>query len=179
MNNVTQMLIILTHLAYRVNAKNVIYQTIIHSFESETKTRASWRHYCKMTSVLASDGVTAFLRLKDVLKTRKRMWHSPTFGGKYSVQWRKVGNSCILQMCFRCLLCVRIEIDQLLCVDCWVIIHCLSVSCAQINKSCNALVIWSSLSLSPQQWIITQQFTARADLFHKKDSYWLTLTFST
>ena len=33
---------ILTHLAYRVNGKiNLIYQTIIHSFESTSKTRAS------------------------------------------------------------------------------------------------------------------------------------------
>ena len=46
----------------------------------------------------------------------------------------------------------------------WVIIHCLSVSCKQINHSCFALVIWSPLQLTSKQWIITQQFTARADL---------------
>ena len=28
-----------------------------------------------------------------------------------------------------------------------------------------ALVIWSSLQLTSKQWIISQQFTARADLF--------------
>ena len=68
-------------------------------------------------------------------------------------------------MCFRRLLCVRIEIDQLQCVNCWVIIHCLSVSCTTINHSRCALVIWSSLQLTSKQWIITQQFTAGADLF--------------
>ena len=72
-------------------------------------------------------------------------------------------------MCFRRLLCVRIEIDQLQCVNCWVIIHCLSVSCKMINHSRCALVIWSSLQLTSKQWIITQQFTAGADLFLK---YW-------
>ena len=38
-------------------------------------------------------------------------------------------------------LCVRIEIDQLWCMNCWVIIHRLSVSWKQINHSCFALVI--------------------------------------
>ena len=45
------------------------------------------------------------------------------------------------------------------------IIHCLSVSCTRINHSCCALMIWSSLQLTSKQWIITQQFTARVDLF--------------
>ena len=70
-------------------------------------------------------------------------------------------------MCFRRLLCVRIEIDQLQCVNCWVIIHCLSVSCTKINHSRCALVIWSSLPLTSKQWIITQQITAGADLLLK------------
>ena len=47
----------------------------------------------------------------------------------------------------------------------WVIIYCLSVSCTKINNSCCALMVWSSLQLTYKQWIITQQFTARADLF--------------
>ena len=46
--------------------------------------------YWKMTSFMALDGVTLFLRLKDVTKTCKRMGHSPTIGGNYSVQWLKV-----------------------------------------------------------------------------------------
>ena len=93
------------------------------------------------------------------------MRRSLSIGGSSSVQWRKVRRSWRLQMCFRYLLCVRIEIDQLHCVNCWVIIHCLSVSCTTINHSRCALVIWSSLQLTSKQWIITQQFTAGADLF--------------
>ena len=34
-------------------------------------------------------------------------------------------------MCFRRLLCVGIEMDQLKFVNCWVIIHCLEVSCKE------------------------------------------------
>ena len=93
------------------------------------------------------------------------MRRSLSIGGSSSLQWQKVGRSWRLRMCFRCLLSVRIEIDQLQCVNCWVIIHCLSVSCTKINHSRCALVIWSSLQLTSKQWIITQQFTAGADLF--------------
>ena len=107
------------------------------------------------------------LRLKDVTIKCKRMRRSLSIGGSSSVQWRNVGRSWRLWMCFRCLLCVRIEIDQLQCVNCWVITHCLSVSCTKINHSRCALVIWSSLQVTSKQWIITQQFTAGADLFLK------------
>ena len=93
---------------------------------------------------------------------------SLSIGGGSSVQWRKVDRGWRLQMCFHWLLCVRIEIDQLLCVNCWVIIHCLSVSCTKINHSRCTLMIWSSLQLTSKQWIIAQQFTARADLFLKQ-----------
>ena len=124
----------------------------------------SWRHW-KMTSLMALDGVTSFLRMKDITITCKCMRHSLSIGGSSSVQWRKVGRSWRLRMCFRRLLCVRIEIDQLPCMNCWVIIHCLSVSCTKINHSRCALVIWSSVQLTSKQWIITQQFTAGADLF--------------
>ena len=120
-----------------------------------------------MTSHMALDGVTSFLRLKNVTITCKGMRRSLRIGGSSSVQWRKVGRSWRLRMCFRRLLCVRIEIDQLQCVNCWVIIHCLSVSCTTTNHSRCALVIWSSLQLTSKQWIITQQFTAGADLFLK------------
>ena len=64
------------------------------------------------------------------------------------------------------ILCRPWRFRQLQCVNCGVIIHCLSVSCTKINHSCYALVIWS-LQLTSKQWIITQQFTARADLFLK------------
>ena len=126
----------------------------------------NWCHW-KMTSFMALDSVTSFLCLKDVTITCKRKWRSLSIGGSSSLQWRKVGRSWRLRMCFRRLLSVRIEIDQLQCVNCWVIIHCLSVSCTKINHSCCALVIWSSLQLTSKQWIITQQFTAGADLFLK------------
>ena len=120
-----------------------------------------------MTSFMALDGVTSFLCLKDVTITCKCMRHSLRIGGSSSVQWWKVGRIWRLRMCFRRLLCVRIEIDQLQCVNCWVIMHCLSVSCMTINHLRCALVIWSTLQLTSKQWIITQQFTAGADLFLK------------
>ena len=45
--------------------------------------------YCKMASVVpALDGVTWFLRLKDVSYSCKHMRHSPTIDGISSVQWR-------------------------------------------------------------------------------------------
>ena len=132
----------------------------------------SWRHW-KVTSFMSLDGETSFLRLKHVTITCKRMRRSLSIGGSTSVQWRKVGRSWRLRMCFRRLLCVRIEIDQHHCVNCWVIMHCLSVSCPKINHSRCALVIWSSLQLTSKQWIITQQFTAGADLFLKSCITWL------
>ena len=49
--------------------------------------------YWKMTSSMALDGVTLFLRLKDVTDTRKRMRRSLSIGGSSSAQWRKVGRS--------------------------------------------------------------------------------------
>ena len=99
------------------------------------------------------------------------MWCSLSIGGSSSVQWR----SWILHLCFRhllLLLYVRIEIDQLQCWNRWVIIHCLSVSCMKINHSRYWLMIWSSLHLTFKQWIINQQFTARADLFLKQTIFW-------
>ena len=50
--------------------------------------------YLKMTSFMAFDGVTSFLRLKDVTNsTCKRMRHGLSNGGSSSVQRRKVGRS--------------------------------------------------------------------------------------
>ena len=144
----------------------MIYQTIIHIFESARKTRASWRHLLLPNDV--SHGVrrcNVVLNWKDVTYICKYMRHNPTIGGIFSVKWWKVGRSWRLQMYFRRLLCVKIEIDQLYCVNCWVIIHCLLVSCTKINHSCCALMIWYSLQLTSKQWIITQQFTATADLY--------------
>ena len=47
----------------------------------------------KMTSFMALDSVTSFLRLKDATNACKRMGRSLTIGGSSSVQWRKVGRS--------------------------------------------------------------------------------------
>ena len=44
----------------------------------------------KITSFMALDGVTWFLRLKDVTNTRKQMGHSLSIDGSSSVQWQKV-----------------------------------------------------------------------------------------
>ena len=67
--------IIVTHLAYKANAKNVIYQLhVIHSFESASKhALADAICYFKMTSVVALDDVTSFSNLKDITNTCKRM----------------------------------------------------------------------------------------------------------
>ena len=46
--------------------------------------------YYKMTSLVALDGVTSFLRLKDVANTCKRMRRGLSIGGSSSVQRRKV-----------------------------------------------------------------------------------------
>ena len=43
-----------------------------------------------MTSFMALDGVTSFLRLKDITNTFKRMRRSLSIGGSSSVQWLKV-----------------------------------------------------------------------------------------
>ena len=50
-------------------------------------------YYWKMTSFMTLDGVTSYLRLKDVINTCKRMRRSLSIGGSPSVQWRKVGRS--------------------------------------------------------------------------------------
>ena len=112
---------------------------------------------------LTLDDVTSFLLVLNVRNTCKRL-HSKLwrdFVSAMAESWKNLKDKLL----FHRFLCVRIEIDQLKCVNCWVIIHCLSVSCKQINHSRFALVIWSPLQLTSKQWIITQQFTARADLF--------------
>ena len=49
--------------------------------------------YWKITSFMTLDGVTSFLRTKDVTNACKRMRRSLSIGGSSSVQWRKVGRS--------------------------------------------------------------------------------------
>ena len=67
---------ILTHLAYRANSNKLRY--IGQQFTA--KVCDSRRHW-KITSFMALDGVTSFLRLKDVTITCKRMRRSPNIGG--------------------------------------------------------------------------------------------------
>ena len=128
--------------------------------------------YCKKTSVMVLNRVRSLLGRKDVTNTCKCMRHNPTICGIPPVQWQNAGRSWRLQMYFCRLLCVRLKIDQLYCVNYWVIIHCLSVSCTKINHMRYTLLIWSSLQLTSKQWIITEKFTARADLFLKLSQEW-------
>ena len=86
-----------------------------------------------------------FARYKCIRHTCKHLCYFQTFGGISSVQWQKVGRIWGLQLLFHRFLCVRIQIDQLLWVNCWVIIHCLEVSNKQINHLRFMLVIWSPL----------------------------------
>ena len=127
-----------------------------------------WCHPSHRPCFLDVRRCKAIFALYDVRNTCKRLRYSQTIGRISSVQWRKIGRIWRIQLLFRGFLCVRIEIDQLKCVNCWVIIHCLSVSCKQINHSRFVLVIWPPLQLTSKQWIIIQQFTARADLFLKQ-----------
>ena len=82
---------ILTHLAYRANAKKRgISNDIVTVLKPcEKRALADIKCYCKMTL----DGVTSFLCLKDATYLCKRMRHSQTIGGISLVLWRKVGRS--------------------------------------------------------------------------------------
>ena len=238
----------LTHLAYIAMVKNRVL------FCNNSLGRYAWSYLAPFYDIILSidhvsltlDRVTSFLHVINIRNKCKRLRYSQTLGTISSVQWRKVGRIWRIRLLFHRLLCVRIKIDQPLCVNCWAIIHCLSVSCyKQINHLCFALVIcgvssefvsssipswqiltahaqpfrgardlafclkvpldsllvwassgrsgatagmrrlawtiaarigdkyqirlmqpiWSPLQLTFKQWIITQQFTGRADLF--------------
>ena len=49
-----------------------------------------------MMSVIALDGVTSFLRLKNITNTCKHMGHSPTIGGNFSVLEEAEDFKCII-----------------------------------------------------------------------------------
>ena len=72
-----------THLAYRTNAKKVLKVRV-------TCVLADVIRYWKMTSYMALDCVTSFLRWKDVTNACKRMRRSLSIGGSSSVQWGKL-----------------------------------------------------------------------------------------
>ena len=63
--------------------------------------------YCKMTSVVALDGVTSFFSWKDITNHVNVRDTVQLFAGISSVQWPKVGRSWILQLCFCRLLSPR------------------------------------------------------------------------
>ena len=102
---------ILTHFACRADDKiSVICQTLIHSFESAGKMCDSWRHM-----LLVNDVIYGVRRCYFVFTLAYATW------SKY---WREFfsakAESWRLQICFRRLLCIKIEIDQLQCVICCV-----------------------------------------------------------
>ena len=49
--------------------------------------------YWKMTSFVAVDGVSPFLRLKDVTNTRKRMQRSLSIGGSFQCNGGKLAEA--------------------------------------------------------------------------------------
>ena len=59
---------------------------------------------------LTLDGVTSFLHVLNVRSICKRLRYNQTFGGIYSMQWRKIGRIWRIQLIFHRFLCVRIEI---------------------------------------------------------------------
>ena len=120
-----------------------------------------------LTSVFVAMTLDDFYQVKNVRNACKHQGYSQNCWWHFFMRWCKDRRIWRIQLLFSCFLCVRIEIDQLLCLICWIINHSLSVSCKKINHSCSALVIWSSLQLNTSQWFITQQITTRADLFLK------------
>ena len=63
---------------------------------------------------MALDGVTSFLRLKDVTNTCKRMRRGLSICGILQCKGRKLDEACL-----RRLLCIKIKIDQLQRVICY------------------------------------------------------------
>ena len=127
--NFCNLKLILTHLAYIVNGKKKTCY-IVQQFHSANKRDVTLRHlWRQLSNKAAFDGKTLQSNIcRDICNAMAESWTISTVSATF----------------FR-LLCVRIEIDQLKCVNCWVIIHCLSVSCKKINHSRYALVIGFSL----------------------------------
>ena len=74
--------------------KSVISNDTVTVFKACAKrTLADVNCYCKMMTVVALDGVTSFLHIKNVTYSCEGMRNSPTFGRISSVQWQKVGRS--------------------------------------------------------------------------------------
>ena len=69
-------------------------------------------------SFMALDGVTLFLRSKDVTITCKGLRLSLSIGGVLQCNGGKLEEAEDFKCVFCRLLCVRIEIDQFQCVNC-------------------------------------------------------------
>ena len=82
---------------------NVIYQTVIHSFES-VRNGALVDVIRKMTRDMALDGVTSFLSFKDVTNTCKRMQQSPSgkFFSAMAESLKKLNTSNVFSSCIVC-----------------------------------------------------------------------------
>ena len=67
---------------------------------------------------MALDGVTSFLRLKDVTNTCKRMRRGLSIGGSLQCRGGNLEETEDFKFVFVVYLCNKIEIDQLQCVIC-------------------------------------------------------------
>ena len=99
----TTLYIILTHLAYTANG---IKRDISNNY-SVLKARgkcalADIIFYCKMTSIMALDGVTSFLRLKDVTNTRQSIYWREFFSAMAKI-WKKLKSSNVYSSLIVCL----------------------------------------------------------------------------
>ena len=68
---------------------------------------ADFNCYCKMTSVVALDGVTLFLRLKYTIHSCKGMRHSPTYNWQdflsaMAENWKKLKTSNVFSLFIVC-----------------------------------------------------------------------------
>ena len=87
----------LYHKFYHTSPIEPMLKKSVISNDNVTVLKARGKHtlpdvncYCKLTPGVVLDGVTLFLRLKDITNTCESMRHSPTIGGNSSVQWRNL-----------------------------------------------------------------------------------------
>ena len=107
------------------------------------------RHFdTLLTSVFVTatlDGLTSIFSVHNVRNACKDQRHSQNCWRDFFMRLRKVGRIWRIQLLLRRSLCVRIEIDQILRLICWVINHSLLASWEYLNHSRSAHVIWSTL----------------------------------
>ena len=109
-----------------------IYRHLDHPLRGLSKPPSAAGVYRKMCDIwrhllLVNDVIHDVRRCNVVFTLERRYKYMLTYatwsniGGSSSVQRWKVGRSWRLQICFRRLLCIKIEIDQLQCVICCVL----------------------------------------------------------